>query len=407
MMLLFLLGCPATDSSVAETADTAAAADITYLRDVKPIMDRVCARCHQVAGLAPSFADPAYVISIAPTIAAYVAEGRMPPPAPDATCRDYEGAEQLSLTDTEKATIAEWADAGGQLGVEPEVPSVPYIETLAPFDIEIAALTSYTPDFSTKENDYRCFALDLPNAENMWVTAFEPIIGNPAIVHHVVLYTLNDDAVVDTAPEGFACDGFSQPGWNFWFGWAPGGGPTQLPLGSAMRIEANQRVVLNMHYYGDATRTGESDQSGYGFKTQLEQPERAVVVSPLGTEHFRVPADDPEYQAEMDFKWPADYGTFHVQGVFPHMHLLGSAFSMTAGDDCAVDATPWNFHNQVSTFFKEELVIEAGDKVNVTCTWDNSADSRYQYNDPPQDIEFGEETTNEMCYAFTYGWFEF
>lgn len=75
---------------------------------------------------------------------------------------------------------------------------------------------------------------------------------------------------------------------------------------------------------------------------------------------------------------------------------------MEVEDECAVDASPWDFHNQISAFYEEPIVIDEGDKVKLTCTWDNSADSPYQYNDPPQDVHFGEETTSEMCYAFTY-----
>lgn len=410
-MLFFLLACDSAPSDTAATttdsADTGSAAALTYYADVKPIMDRTCARCHQVDGLAPSFADPGYVTAIAPTIAAYVAEGRMPPPAPKTECRDYEGSENLTLTAAEKETIAVWAEEGGQLGNEADGTSIPNIPTLAPFDLAIEAGASYAPDFVNVENDYRCFGLELPNDEIAWINGFEPIIGNPAIVHHVVLYTVDAGVELDMSPEGFSCTGFGQTGWEFWLGWAPGAGPMKMPGNTAMRVDARQRVVLNMHYFGNAERVGEADLSGYGFTTQQDEPEHAAIVYPMGTENFVIPADDPEYSDTMRFKWPAGYGKFHVQAVFPHMHLLGRQFEMSVADDCAVDATPWDFHNQVTAFFKEEVVVDEGDQVKVTCTWDNSASSPYQYNDPPQDVRFGEETTNEMCYAFTYGWFEF
>ncbi len=405
MLLTWMLGCPVADPV---PADSATDADVpTYNADIRPIVDRACLRCHNADGIATSFEDPAFVQAIAATIAERVKNGEMPPPAPDPACRDYEGSERMTLTAEEITTIGAWAEGGAPLGED-----VGYatgddaIPTIAPYDIELWQQVAYTPDFVEDGNDYRCFLLELGNEEPVWVTGVEPIIGNPKIVHHLVLYQVDDDVEVSDDPSGFECGGLGESGWDFWVGWAPGGGPMVLPEGTAMRLDDNARLVLNMHYYGDGTRAGESDLSGYGFTTQAEEPEHAAIVYPLGTERFTIPADEPAYEAGMDFTWQADYGTFHVQGVFPHMHLLGRAFEMSAGPDCMVDATPWDFHNQVSAFFKEEVVINAGDDVSLTCTWDNSADSPYQYNDPPEKVRFGEESNAEMCYAFTYGWFE-
>lgn len=403
--LFALPGCPSpgTESGPAEAEADAVP---TYYADVKAILDTSCVRCHDEKGIATSFADPAFVQALAPTIAARTAAGEMPPAAPDPTCRDYERSATMVLTDAQKQVLADWADGGAPLGDPADAVDVGGVPTLAPFDEERFQQVAYTPDFSSDGNDYRCYLLELGNEEPVWVTGVEPIIGNPKIVHHLVLYQVSDDVEVSNAPEGFECGGLGESGWDFWVGWAPGGGPISLPEGTAMRLDRDARLVLNMHYYGDGERVGESDLSGYGFVFADEAPEHAAIVYPLGTERFTIPAGESAHEEGMSFTWRADYGTFHVQGVFPHMHLLGSAFTMSAGSDCVVDATPWDFHNQVTSMFTEEVVIDAGDQVDVTCTWDNSADSPYQYNDPPENVRFGEESNAEMCYAFTYGWFE-
>jgi hypothetical protein len=408
MLLTLLLACddpapgtPADSGDAPGTGETP-----TYYRDVKPVLDRTCARCHNAAGIATDFSDPAYVQALAPTIAARTAAGEMPPPAPDPACRDYEDSDRMVLGAADKATLAAWSDAGAPLGDAAAASTEPEVPTLAPFDITLSQEEAYIPDFAADGNDYRCYLLDVGNEEELWVTGVEPIIGNPKIVHHLVLYQVHGDVEVSDAPGGFACGGLGGDGWDFWVGWAPGGGPLAVPEGSAMYLPPRSRLVLNMHYYGDGTRAGESDLSGYGFTTQPDRPERGTIVYPLGDQRFTIPANDADYDVTSSFTWREDYGIFHVQGVFPHMHLLGRNFTMSAADDCMVDATPWDFHNQVTSFFTEEVVFDAGDKVSLTCNYDNSADSPYQYNDPPQDVAFGEESTAEMCYAFTYGWFE-
>ena len=405
MLLTVLLACPpAADPPVDDSASSGVAP--TYYADVKPILDVSCVRCHDDKGIATSFADPAFVQALAPTIAARTAAGETPPAAPDPACRDYERSATMVVTDAQKAVLAEWADAGAPLGDPADAVDGGGVPTLAPFDIERFQQVAYTPDIGGDGNDYRCYLLELGNEDPLWVSGVEPIIGNPKIVHHLVLYQVDDDVEVSSAPEGFECGGLGESGWDFWVGWAPGGGPFSLPEGTAMRLDSNARLVLNMHYFGEAERLGESDLSGYGFVTQADKPEHAAVVYPLGTESFTIPAGEEAHEEGMSFTWRQDYGTFHVQGVFPHMHLLGSAFTMSAGDDCMVDATPWDFHNQLTSMFTQEVVIDAGDQVDLTCTWDNSAASPYQYNDPPEDVKFGEESNAEMCYAFTYGWFE-
>lgn len=397
-------GSPADSNAAASDSDAP-----TYYADVKPTLDRVCMRCHDGEGWAPSFADPAYVQALAPTMKQRIADGTMPPPAPDPSCRAYEGSEALILTDDEEATIGAWADAGAPLGAEADDHSTPTHVTTAPFDQELWAGAEYTPTFADDGNDYRCFGLDVANDEAIYMSGMEAIVGNSRIVHHVVLFTVDDDVEIDMSPEGFACGGLGEDGWNYLTGWAPGATPVTFPVGKAMRLPAHQRLALAMHYFGDAQTAGETDLSGYGLHL-TEAPDYGVIVYPMGDESFTVPAGDAAKEVTMKFTWDDSYGIFHIMGVWPHMHLLGRAFNFTVGDrknpDCLVDSSPWDFHNQVPVPFDDEVVVTGGDRLTLTCTFDNSATSPYQYNDPPQDVEFGENTTNEMCFGFTYGWFE-
>lgn len=400
MFATLLLAC----GTPAETASEGP----TWYGDVAPIVASHCDRCHST-GLAPELGDAATVADKAALIAARVEEGSMPPPAPDPECRPYGGADALVLDDEERATILAWAEAGAPLGdavTEPEG-SDPFAQD---WDVELMAGQDYAPEFGEDGNDYRCFALQLDAAEDLWVDGFGAIVDNRSIVHHVVIYSVEEDQPLDDDPAGFSCNGLGEDGWDFLAGWAPGGGPVGFAAGQAMKLDAGQRFVLQMHYFGDATRSGEVDRSGFGLSLHEGDVEHGVLVYPLGPTSFTIPADDPEYTRRQGVTWPDGYGTLNVVGVFPHMHLLGRAFSMEAGPDdaetCLVEADPWDFHNQVAVLFDEPLPVAAGDRIRVACTWDNSATSPYQFNDPPQDIGFGEDSTDEMCFAFTYGYLD-
>jgi hypothetical protein len=91
------------------------------------------------------------------------------------------------------------------------------------------------------------------------------------------------------------------------------------------------------------------------------------------------------------------------------MHVLGSGFDMRIVHDdesetCLVHMDDWDFHNQQAVMFTERATLTEGDTLKITCTYDNSADNPWQTNSPPEDVEFGEETGNEMCFGFTSGW---
>ena len=70
-------------------------------------------------------------------------------------------------------------------------------------------------------------------------------------------------------------------------------------------------------------------------------------------------------------------------------------------EECAVSAENYDFYNQLTYLFNEPLVIEPGDTVHWSCTWNNSTSNPDQIYDPPQDIRYGERTDEEMCFMFS------
>lgn len=405
-------GPPAADSGEVKDApggDDPSNGEPTYWRDVRPVLDRVCARCHNADGIAMSFDDVATVRSLASLIASATAEGRMPPGAPDPTCADYEGSESLFLGEEEKALLASWAAAGAPEGDPADAPAPFAPETTGPFDVELRGEAPYTPRFSESGNDYRCFALDVGNETAAWVTGFEALVDASPIVHHIVLWKVPDAweaPASDDGEPGWTCDGFGSADWEFFAGWAPGGRPVTFPAGAGMHLPSDARFVMQMHYYDGAEGAPLSDWSGYGLHL-ADDVETPLAQLSLGVEGFVVPAGAADHTETMWLPW--SWGDVTMLGVFPHMHVLGSAFDIKVhrSDDtetCITRIEDWDFHNQQAIVLKEPVTVHAGDIVEVTCHWDNSAENPDQPSDPPQDVPFGEETGQEMCYAFTYGY---
>ena len=405
MFVLLLAAC------TFESGDTGTAGP-TYYRDVRPILDRSCARCHTDRGLSISFDDPASVQALATSIQARTQAGTMPPPSPDPSCADYDGSESLFLSDTDKLLLSDWADAGAPLGDPLTAPPPPGPITTAPFDVELRGSGAYQPTFDETGNDYRCFVLDVENAGATYVTGFEALVDNPRIVHHIVLWSVGQttDLPVESEDQaGFACDGFGEAGWDFFAGWAPGGRPFLFDEGQGMKMRAASRLVLQMHYYESYEgAAAEVDQSGYGLHL-AEEVETEVYALPLGVEDFEIAAGQSNAERSMVVPWDGDWGAVTIVGVFPHMHLLGTGFEFNiqhpdTSNTCVVEMDDWDFHNQQAIRLNEPVRVDGGDTVTVTCHWDNSATNPNQPSDPPRDVVFGEGTGDEMCYAFTYGY---
>ena len=116
---------------------------------------------------------------------------------------------------------------------------------------------AYTPSAPTGvgTDDYRCFLLDPHLTRDTWLTGTNVLPGNPAVVHHVILFRVPADKVAEaesldaeTPDPGWTCFGGSGLAGEFtniddasWLGaWAPGG-KESLTHGR-LRREARGRV---------------------------------------------------------------------------------------------------------------------------------------------------------------------
>jgi len=91
--------------------------------------------------------------------------------------------------------------------------------------------------------------------------------------------------------------------------------------------------------------------------------------------------------------------------VMPHMHLLGKSVKITmtppGGEPVVlIDIAHWDYNWQESYWFAKPLFAKAGTRFDIEAVFDNSAKNPNNPNNPPKDVSFGEETTNEMLFGF-------
>lgn len=434
------------DNNATDTLET----QLTFVGDIKPLIDRKCNVCHAEGGLGPFPLETyAQVTTMSAAIRASVEAGTMPPWMPDAACNTYQG--DLSLSEPEKQKLLEWIDAKTPQGSPDQaVPSEPPATgNLSRVDLTLSLPQPYAPQILP--DDYRCFIVDWPETSPKFITGFRVNPDNKAIVHHAIAFNIPPDSVpqfqaLDDAEEGPGYTCYGGPGGDFgaggnggarWVGaWVPGSVTGDFPQGTGIKIEPGSKLVIQMHL-NSLTANPAPDQSTFDIQI-ADTVEREAVVMPfanplwLRDNTMTIPAGDPAASHSFSFDPTAfldrlsrgaiPNGDFVIHAAALHMHTLGAQASIAIeraddqGDTCLLHIPKWDFHWQGTYRTTQPITFKRGDKLSLSCTWDNSpqnqpfvptdTDQDGQMDElaqaPPRDVNWGEGTFDEMCLGILY-----
>ena len=392
---------------------------LTYYQDAKPIIDARCAGCHVPDGIAP-FALTTYdeVFRFHDSIRFAVDTGAMPPWHPDECCREY--LYDRSLTPHERAVMLEWIDQGVQPG-DPADEGAPLDHDtggISRVDATISMREPFDPIARIGVDELRCFVLDWPYQEQVFVTGLNVLPGNYSIVHHVVLFVV-DDGDTDDLERLDGADG--RPGWDCYGelgarptgaigGWVPGTFGFDFPEGLGRRVKAGSKVLLQVHY-DTANRTPEPDLMSIELKVDqsVEREAKAVAVANpqwLVGDSMKVEAGDPDamYHFKID---PTvlfgDRGPIELFNANIHMHEYGSSASLAVlradgTTECLLNVREFDFYWNGDYFFETPVIINPGDELYLECHFDNTAANQKIVNgelQSPQDLVW--HADGEMC----------
>ncbi|HMV66592.1 MAG TPA: hypothetical protein PKA64_07055 [Myxococcota bacterium] len=404
------------------TAEDAPPADVTWHRDVRPIVERSCLDCHVEGGLAPfdlpwhaeDWADGAP--PWAGAVVGAVEARRMPPWPADDACHPI--AHSRALSDDEIARFTAWEAndyAVGDLASFAPLPGAPAPEPPGQPTLVLGFDAPFTPSAALPD-DYRCLPAGPAFEADTWLRASRVAPGSQRTVHHVIAYLIPPEQVAAIEAADAAEDG---PGYACWGGPVPDGGsasvlagyvpgiaPEVLADGQARPLPAGARVVLQMHYnFGSAAP--ERDSTTLELWTQDEPPVEVVLTTGLANADFVIPAGDPSYTDSLEYGFGA---TAKVINVLGHMHQRGTHLRAEAvhpdgTTSCMLDLPRWDFAWQLFYAYPEDdpFWLDAADAVRLTCTWDNSAANQPTVNGvqlEPQDTRWGEGSADEMCIAY-------
>jgi len=384
--------------------------EITWYKDVQPIVEQHCVRCHQSIGPGTgNFRQFETVEVLAELMLDSIDAGTMPPPASSPACRDYEGSDILYMNPASRDVIAAWIEGGKQEGDPVDAREYgSYTYELENPNLELMMTEEYQATFTDSANagnEYRCFALEHGQTEPFYITAMHPIIGNAEMTHHVIIGKAAGDDLLNGSlgAQGADClDGtdFATDGAMLG-GWAPGMLPTRLPEGVGIRVDPDEYLIIQLHYYqGSLGPTETVDRAGISMEI-VSEVEQSVEMMILGDTEFTIPAGEEQYS--LNGSYSVEWGA-RLWSVMPHMHALGSGFSLTANrsgqETCLLDSNGYDFENQQAYLFTEPFDAWPGSEISWECRWNNSTTNMDLVTNPPIDVGYGEGSQDEMCFFF-------
>ncbi|HKV39329.1 MAG TPA: DUF3471 domain-containing protein, partial [Blastocatellia bacterium] len=427
--------------------------EVTFTRDVAPILYKNCVECHRPGDIAPmSLLTYKDARPWARSIRQEVVTREMPPWHADPHYGPFANNRSLSQKDVE--TIAAWVDQGAKEGREGDLPAVPSFVNgwlIGQPDVVLTMPQAYDIP-ANGPDEYIYFTIPTNFKQDVWVQAAEVRPGNKKVVHHVIAFVQPPEVAAISKMSGggdmeegafgtggksifykdgklirvkmdapVQDDGCKLPNGGSFFGtsdedgfggisllagYAPGKDVDQWPAGTAKKIPAGSNIVLQIHYsnFRGAENKPETDQTSVGLIFAKVPPKKMIVTMGVENDYFQLPAGDPNHQVSACYMLKNDV---QVIDYMPHMHLRGKdmRYDVTYPDGrqaTLFEVPKFSFNWQTMYHLKEPLTLPKGTKVLVTAHFDNSEGNKYNP-DPRKVVRFGDPTYDEMM----IGWIEY
>ncbi|MEO5739534.1 MAG: tetratricopeptide repeat protein [Vicinamibacterales bacterium] len=375
---------------------------VTFSRDVAPVVFTKCAQCHHPGGSAPFSLLTYTEARTHATQMAIVARTRvMPPWKADPAGHKFIGLDPL--TQSEIAILQQWVADGAREGDRDELPTAPAWSGAWQLGTPDLVITLPTPFVLQAEGAdvSRVFVLRLPVDRERHVRGIEFRVNNPRI-HHANIRVDTTPASrqleeEDSAPgyDGIIVRSAMYPDGHF-LGWTPGQAAPLLPAGLAWTLAPGSDLVVQLHLVPSGKP--ELIQPSIGFYFTDDPPTRMPLMIRLSNQQIDIPAGDARYVASDSFVLPVDVEVLAVQ---PHAHYLareisGSATLPDGTSRTLISISDWDLRWQHVYRYQTPVALPKGTTVRMQYRYDNSAGNARNTAAPPVRVQWGQESRQEM-----------
>jgi Tfp pilus assembly protein PilF len=387
-----------------------AEANVTFNRDIAPILFSSCASCHRPGEAAPfSLLTYQDAKKHARQIAEVTRTRNMPPWLPEP--QELKFADEMRLSETQIDLIQKWVVQGaaeGDLADRPAQPKFAEGWRLGPPDLVLQAEKPLVlPPEGT--DTYWNFIFRLPIEKTRWVKAVEIRPGDKRYVHHAnILVDREEELRRREATPGAGFGGMEirlesqvfDPDSHLLF-WKPGTVPYVEPEGMELRLDKGTDLVLNTHLQPSGKT--EVIQPSIGLYFSSHPATKLPMLLQLENDTtLDIPAGQKDFLVTDDFTLPIDVD---LLAIYPHAHYLGKdiqAFAVLPdGTRKALIHIPrWNLNWQAVYRYAEPVLLPKGTTVSLRYVYDNSEENPLNPNHPPARVKSGNRSSDEMCHLW-------
>jgi tetratricopeptide (TPR) repeat protein/mono/diheme cytochrome c family protein len=383
---------------------------ITFNRDIAPILYHSCASCHR-----PGEAGPFPLLTYADAklharqIAAVTQKRIMPPWLPEPGEPKF--ADELRLSEEQLARIQAWVDQGAPEGDLSDLLAQPkFVEgwQLGKPDVIVKAQQPYLLPASGTDS-YWNFIFRTPVDRTRWLKAIEIRPGDKRLVHHANV--LVDREQASRHQEKAPGAGFSgmditiesevfDPDSHFLF-WKPGSVPYVEPDGMALRLDKDTDLVLNTHL--QPSGKPETIQPSLGlYFTDQPATLHPILLQMENDRLLDIPPGEKNFLVTDDFTLPVDVD---LLAIYPHAHYLGKDLQALATlpdgtTKTLIHIANWNLNWQAVYRYAQPVSLPRGTTISMRFSYDNSSDNALNPNHPPQRVLAGNRATDEMAHLW-------
>ena len=372
---------------------------VTFTKDVAPILQEKCQSCHRPDTFAPmSLLTYEEARPWAKSIKQKVVAREMPPWYIDKTVGVRHFKNDVSLSDQEIATIAKWVDSGAPKGDSKDMPAPRTFDDTDKWRMGQPDLVVTLPKdqiVPAKGSDKWIDVVADPGlTEDRYIRGIEvkPIKGFK-VVHHVTTSMKHEDDADDGGGDNVQ--------GTFLNEYALGKNADVFPEGAGRLLKAGTKINFNLHLHSVGQETAANVALGLKLYPKGYQPKYAETTEKVGDpKDLDIPANDGNVRVDAynTLTKPARLLSFQ-----PHLHNRGKASCMEAiypgGHKVetlsCVSRYQFAWHLVYLYEEDEQPLLPAGTVLHLTSWYDNSTGNKFNP-DPENTITYGQRTIDEM-----------
>lgn len=374
--------------------------EVTFSKDIAPILQQNCQLCHQAGGIGPmSLMTYQEVRRWASRIKTQVQMREMPPYQYDTDVGIQDLKYDPRLSEEQIQTIAAWVDQGAAEGNPADLP--PPVEWPDPAEFRLSDRFG-APDVIVRSTPYTVPAqgqdrwwqpvVESGIASNRCIRAIEtkPSVAGRSVAHHANSSWRGAEAGVGGQLSEYALGKIGEI----------------IPEGACRTAPANGQVAFDIHYWPNGTEVP-NDQVEVGIWLYPEDYEgeyrqtltlyflnggRGFDIAPHGTLMT---------QGFHQFNTPVRIDSWQPHG---HTRLVAMSMQILRANGRTENVSMvsnWSALWHHSHIYADDVapLLNVGDKLLLTGWYDNTENNRYNP-DPDQWVSIGDRTADEMSHAW-------